>query len=259
MKLRHVIMSEYRFYQDYKVAMANHSPTDEIKICPKILIVCDDSEASSVWTYILQQKGWITVLESCARNVFDRWTEEIPELIVIDLLASQTERIGLCRKLRAASISPILLFFPTFDETQIIEAYKAGVDECVVKPISPVLFTAKVTAWLRRSWTVPVNGLEQIQAGKLTLDPGQRAVISEDETITRLTNLEYRLLHLLMSRPSQVLEASKIIRSIWGSYGEGDSVLLKNVIYRLRRKVEPDPGQPRIIQTWPGGYSFQEN
>ena len=239
--------------------MIDHQFTDEIKVNPKVLIVCDDPDTSSVWVYILQQKGWITILESCARNMLGRWAEEIPELIVIDLQTSQAERIGLCRKLRAASVSPILLFFPTFNETQIIEAYKAGVDECVVKPVSPVLFTAKVTAWVRRSWTVPVNGLDQIQAGKLTLDPGQRAVIVENEKITRLTNLEYRLLHLLMSRPSQVLETSKIIRSIWGSYGEGDSVLLKNVIYRLRRKVEANPSQPCIIQTWPGGYSFQNN
>jgi DNA-binding response OmpR family regulator len=72
-----------------------------------------------------------------------------------------------------------------------------------------------------------------------------------------LTNLEFRLLHLLMSRPGHIFNAEDIIHSIWGGYGNGDHVLLKNVVYRLRKKIEADPGHPVLLQTWQGGYSFR--
>jgi DNA-binding response OmpR family regulator len=74
----------------------------------------------------------------------------------------------------------------------------------------------------------------------------------------KLTNLEFRLLHLLMAHPGQVLEAGVIIDRVWGYPDTGDSVLLKNLVYRLRQKVEPEPGEPRYIGTVAGvGYAFQ--
>jgi DNA-binding response OmpR family regulator len=82
-------------------------------------------------------------------------------------------------------------------------------------------------------------------------------MIDLDGTEVKLTNLEFHLLHLLMSRPGRVFNAEEIIQAIWGGYGHGDQVLLKNVVYRLRRKIEADPGRPALLQTWQGGYSFR--
>jgi DNA-binding response OmpR family regulator len=163
----------------------------------------------------------------------------------------------LYKKFRAVSVAPILLFLPAHHETQILEAYAAGVDEVVVKPISPAIFLAKIVAWVRRSWTLPVDGLSLVKAGKHRLDPTRRCLIDPNEQEIKLTNLEFRLLHLLMSRPAFVFSAEDIIQSIWGGFGSGDQVLLKNVVYRLRRKIEVDPGHPTLLQTWQGGYSFQ--
>jgi DNA-binding response OmpR family regulator len=82
-------------------------------------------------------------------------------------------------------------------------------------------------------------------------------VTTEDGLAVGLTNLEFRVLHLLMSHPGQVLPAGLIVDRVWGYAGGGDSVLLKNVIYRLRRKIEPDAGEPRYLQTVAGeGYVF---
>ena len=72
----------------------------------------------------------------------------------------------------------------------------------------------------------------------------------------KLTNLEFRLLHALMSRPAHIFAVDEIIEFIWGGYGEGDHILLKNVVYRLRKKIEADPSHPVLLQTWQGGYSF---
>jgi DNA-binding response OmpR family regulator len=180
--------------------------------------------------------------------------EEIPDLIVIDVNASHPQRMELCRKFRTLSTTPILLFLPTNNEAEILESYQSGVDECVVKPISPAIFLAKIMAWTRRSWTVPMS---PVRAGKLKLDPARRSAIEPKGNEIRLTNLEFRLIHLLMSRPGYVFKNEEIMQAVWGT--AGDLAVLKNVVYRLRKKLEPESSKSSfLIQTWPGGYSFQE-
>jgi len=97
-----------------------------------------------------------------------------------------------------------------------------------------------------------------VKVGKHRLDPARRSIVNPDGQVIKLTNLEFRLLHLLMSQPGHVFNAEDIIQSIWGGYGSGDQVLLKNVVYRLRRKLAADPSNPVLVQTGPGGYYFQD-
>ena len=224
---------------------------------PKVFVVCDQRDTAPVWGYILRQRGLIVILETSRDKAIDRWSNEMPDLVVIDVDIAPEDRIELYNKFRAVSVAPILLFLPAYDETQILEAYAAGVDEVVVKPISPAIFLAKITAWVRRSWIMPVDELSLVKVGKHRLDPTQRCIIDSKGLEIKLTNLEFRLLHLLMSRPGYVFSAGDIIESIWGEYGNGDQVLLKNVVYRLRKKIEADPGHPMLLQTWQGGYAFQ--
>ncbi|HLO14116.1 MAG TPA: response regulator transcription factor [Anaerolineales bacterium] len=224
---------------------------------PKIFVVCDQNDTAPVWGYILGQQGLTVILETSLEKAVDRWSTEFPDLVVIDIDIPHQDRMELYKRFRAVSVAPILLFLPTYHETQILEAYAAGVDEVVVKPISPAIFLAKILAWTRRSWTMPVDGLSLVKAGKHRLDPTRRCMIDPDGLEIKLTNLEFRLLHLLMSRPGFVFSAEDIVEAIWGGYGNGDQVLLKNVVYRLRRKIEANPGQPVLLQTGQGGYSFQ--
>ena len=224
---------------------------------PKVFVVCDQKDTAPVWGYILRQQGLTVILETSIEKAIDRWSVEIPDLVVIDIDIAKQDPLELYERFRAVSVAPTLLFLPAHHETQILEAYAAGVDEVVVKPISPAIFLAKIMAWVRRSWIMPVNGLSLIEAGKYRLDPTQRCIVDSNGLEIKLTNLEFRMLHLLMSRPAYVFSAEDIIQSIWGGYGSGDQVLLKNVVYRLRRKIEPNPSRPVLLQTWQGGYSFQ--
>jgi len=178
-------------------------------------------------------------------------------VVVLDLDIPHEERMELYRKFRAVSVAPILLFLPAYHETQILQAYAAGVDDVIIKPISPAIFLNKILAWTRRSWTVPMDGLSLVKAGRHRLDPARRCLVNPDNVEIKLTNLEFRLLHLLMGRPGSVFSFEEMIESIWGGFGDGDQVLLKNVVYRLRKKIETDPSHPALLQTAPGGYSFQ--
>lgn len=227
------------------------------KNIPKIFVVCDQSDTAPVWGYILGQRGLTVILESSFTKAVDHWSTEITDLVVIDLDVPHERRMELYKKCRSVSVAPILLFLPAYHETQILEAYAAGVDEVVVKPISPAIFLAKILAWKRRSWTVSVEGLNLVNAGKHRLDPTRRCLVDPSGREIKLTNLEFRLLHVLMSQPGSVFDAEDIIESIWGGYDNGDQVLLKNVVYRLRRKIEADPSHPVLLQTGQGGYSFK--
>ena len=224
---------------------------------PKVFVICDQRDTAPVWGYILRQQGLTVILETSRDKAIDRWSSEMPDLVVIDVDIAQEDRMELYNKFRAVSVAPILLFLPAHHETQILEAYAAGVDEVVVKPISPAIFLAKITAWVRRSWIMPVDELSLVKAGRHRLDPTQRCIVDSKGLEIKLTNLEFRLLHLLMSRPGYVFSTGDIIESLWGGYGNGDQVLLKNVVYRLRKKIEADPSHPMLLQTWQGGYSFQ--
>ena len=240
-----------------KVSIMNQ--VDELKpnYVPKIFVVCDRTDTAPVWGFILRQQGLVVILETSLDKAVDHWSMEMPDLVVIDIDTTHQDPMVLYKKFRAVSVAPILLFLPAHHETQILAAYAAGVDEVVVKPISPAIFLAKIVAWVRRSWTLPVDGLSLVKAGKHRLDPARRCLIDPAGLEIRLTNLEFRLLHLLMSRPAFVFSAEDIIQSIWGGFGNGDQVLLKNVVYRLRRKIEVDPSRPALLRTWQGGYSFQ--
>jgi DNA-binding response OmpR family regulator len=221
-----------------------------------VLHVSNDREVGGIWTYALRQMGLTVTEATSAADALARWEQEAFDLIVIDVCGADLDGIELARQLRAEAVNPILLFTSNRDEADTLHAYQVGVDDCVLKPVSPSLFLAKVRAWLRRTWTVPAEALLTLQAGRLSLDPTQRAVVLASGSTAKLTNLEFRLLYLLMSHPGQSLPADTIVDRVWG-HGGGDSVLLKNLVYRLRRKIESDPRQPRYIQTGAGsGYVF---
>ena len=220
----------------------------------RVLIVCDQSDTAPLLGYMIREKGLNAIIETSVQRALNRATDLLPELIVIDVNAEHTERMKLIQEYRSLTQNPILLFLPTHHETEILEAYQAGVDECIVKPISPAIFLAKITAWAKRSGTLL---LQPATSQKLTLDPARRsAKLASGEEID-LTHLEFRLVRLLTSRPGYIFTNDEIIRAVWGSKGENDQTALKNVIYRLRKKL----GNKReyMIQTSPGGYSFRED
>ncbi|RME91380.1 MAG: DNA-binding response regulator [Anaerolineae bacterium] len=218
----------------------------------RVFVVCDQSDTAPIWGYIIREKGLTAIIETSAQRAMDRSLGEVPDLVVIDVNVPHAERIKLCKRFRSLTDSPILLFLPANNEAEILEAYQAGVDECVVKPISPALFMAKIMAWARRSHK---EGGEPSNARLgIYLDSRRRMAIDSNGREVRLTNLEFRLLRLLMSQPGRVFASEEIIARVWGLGGGGDSAALKNVVYRLRKKLGAN-----VIQTWPGGYSFRED
>ncbi len=230
---------------------------EKLAPAPKVLIVSNQQTTGPLWVFSLQQQRMNVLLEADPRKALQRAEFESPDLIVLDINLPQDELIQLLKSLRAEILSPILLLTQLRGEDMVLEALNAGADDCMIKPVSPSLFQAKIKIWLRRSWSVSTDTLEPLKVGGLQLMPGERVALLQNDQMIRLTNLELRLLYYLMSRPDQTVPVEELNQRVWGYSGDGDNTMLKNVVYRLRRKIEADPSEPKIIQTVVGvGYKF---
>ena len=219
----------------------------------QVLIVCDQTDTAALLGYMIREKGLNTIIETSVQGAIERAMDITPELIIFDINAPHPERIALVKKYRVLSQKPILLFLPTHHEREILETYEAGVDECIVKPISPAIFLAKITAWSRRSTPMKTPSLS---TARLQLNTAKRKVKMPNGEDIKLTNLEFRLLRLLMNRPGYLFKSEEIIHSVWGISDYSDQTALKNVVYRLRKKLGEEGDE--LIQTEAGGYSFRE-
>ena len=224
----------------------------------KVLIISDEPVAARVWEFALHQMGLEVTLATITSPVIEIWAKETPDLILFEDFDEQLDEITVCRELREMTVVPILLMTNKNSEAVFIQLYQAGVDECIPFPITPRLLQAKIKAWLRRSGTIPMTALDIVQVGDFQLDAGHKCLTLPTHENIRLTLLESRVLFLLMSHPGENISSEDVIEKVWGHYGSGDSRLLKDLIYRLRKKIEPDPNQPRhLLNERSAGYRFE--
>jgi two-component system, OmpR family, KDP operon response regulator KdpE len=224
---------------------------------PKVLLICDRLDELASWERSLPADRLDLIPAASVEQAFENWPDQNPDLIVVDVNDEQPDCSETCRQLRQEAAVPLVILFGRVDEDCLLRAYRAGADDCLVKPVSPQVFLAKVNAWLRRSWSLPVAVLPDLEAGGLRLDMRRHEVVVEGEKAVRLTNLEFRLLALFMSYPGWTLEPDEILQRVWGFPSEATRDTLKNTIRRLRKKIEPDPAHPVYLVTDPGqGYRF---
>ena len=227
-----------------------------MSLIPKILIVSNLQTTSPLWAFTITQQRWDITLEPHPAKAKERWAEILPDLIICDI-DSESLSLALITELREEAVLPILLLTSSRSEKFLLNAYEAGVDECILKPIDPILFEAKMKAWLRRSSNVPVDILETLRVDDLQLIPSDRTVVLDDQDPIHLTNLELRLLYYLMGRPGRTLTTKELCQGVWNRHTIGDPMTLKNLVYRLRRKIEADPAHPHYLHTVAGvGYRF---
>lgn len=220
-----------------------------------VMVIGDDLLGAKVWAYSLQQLGLETCLAELNNEGMALFQSEMPDLVLVDSHAPNPELQAIFHQLREASPAPVIAILGQSDEQMVLDVYRAGVDDCLVRPVSLAILLAKVQVWLRRGREKPSLTLEAVQVGDFCLDPRRRRLTLPGGSQWKLTYLEARLMHTLLAHPGHIVETDSLVESIWGRYGHGDSSLLKNLVYRLRQKVEPRPSQPRYILTEPNvGY-----
>ncbi|MCA9959580.1 MAG: response regulator transcription factor [Anaerolineales bacterium] len=221
----------------------------------KALIVDDDLALADVIAFTLGRAGFETILAHDGQAALERWRAEAPDVIILDLNLPKLDGFAVCRRIRAEDDTPIVMLTVRNEDDDVVQGLTLGADDYVVKPFSPRQVVARVEAVLRRSGTPPSTP-DPIVAGDLVLEMSRLELCRGEKVLTTLTRLEARLLEILMSNCGQVLTTERLIEYVWGVSG-GDRSMLKQLVYRLRHKVERDPTQPQYLETVPGvGYSF---
>ncbi len=221
----------------------------------QVSLISDHQESALFWIHGLNQRAISAKAVKLERNSYKTFACADSDLLILDINGDHSQVPMLCRYARALLTGPLLLFSYESDERFHLAAYEAGVDESISKPVGMPLFLAKVAAWLRRTSARAARP----PSLSFEFDSARRALTTPEGQTVRLSKLEARLAHYLMSNQGRVLEPEVIMAYVWAEceYGESDRLLLKNLIYRLRKKIEPVPEQPRYVHTVLGqGYRF---
>lgn len=224
----------------------------------KVLVVDDDRVLAEILAFTLQRVGLTVIQAFDGQSALKRWAEENPDLIMLDVNLPDTSGFVLCQQIRAQSDTPIILLTVRGEEDDIIHGLEIGADDYITKPYSPRQLLARVQAVLRRagSQTEPTAFPQIRQVGEVSLDMQRREVVVAQGEPILLTPLEAQLLDHLMLNAGHVLTADVLIDRVWGAEG-GTRSMLRQLIYRLRHKIEPNPEEPHYIETIPGlGYGF---
>jgi DNA-binding response OmpR family regulator len=228
----------------------------------KILVVDDDRVVADLVAFTVRRAGYEAVMASDARSALRRWTEDHPDLIILDINLPGTAQIkdgfAICQYIRRESDVPIILLTVRGEENDIVHGLEAGADDYVLKPFSPRQLIARVQAVMRRGRGADTSHPSaRLSIDGLDFNPKLREVSLPNATIRTLTSLESRLLEYLMLNAGHVLTTNDLISDVWGASG-GNSEMLRQLVRRLRAKIEDDPTKPYYIQNLPGlGYAFR--
>ena len=227
----------------------------------KALVVDDDKVLADLVTFALRREGFEVVQAQDGEGALQRWEQEKPDIVILDVNLPKTvpalDGFTVLRRIREKSDTPIIMLTVRGEEDDIVHGLKIGADDYVVKPFSPRQFTARVQAVLRRA--TPGSGPGLMEVGDLSLDTDRREVKIKGDAIASLTALENRLLEYMMLYAGHILSIQDLIDHIWGP-GGGDRDMLRQLVRRLRVKIEPDPSHPIFIETVPGkGYGLEKS
>jgi len=219
----------------------------------KILIADDDRDLLELIAFALTQAGFLVVKASDGPSAIRLFDAEGPDLAVLDINMPGASGFQVCEAIRARSAVPIMMLTVRSEEEDLIRALELGADDYLTKPFSPRTLLARIRALLRRAGME--RSAEPLTAGRLALDMEDHTVRIGDAAPVRLTKLELRLLQILLAHSGRTVSPDRLLVHIWGHRNSGDRQLLKQLVHRLRQKIETDPAVPQYLQTAAGaGY-----
>jgi DNA-binding response OmpR family regulator len=224
----------------------------------KILTVDDDLELLSLIGFALRQAGYLVVEAADGLTAVQVFEREQPDLAILDVNLPGLSGFEVCRQIRAQSATPIMMLTVHNTEEDEVKGLDLGADDYLTKPFSPRTLLARVRALLRRGESTLAEGEAKDRttvAGDIALNPENQTVSIRGGSPVRLTNLEFRLAQYLLVNAGHTLPMERLTQHVWGFRGTGDRQLLKQLVHRLRQKIEQDPAQPRYVVAVPGiGY-----
>jgi two-component system KDP operon response regulator KdpE len=218
----------------------------------KILIVDDESGLRELVRINLEHEGYAVLQAENGVQGVAMVREEMPDLVIMDVMMPEMDGWEACKKVREFSQVPVLMLTARVQSQDIVTGLDSGADDYLLKPFNMDELMARVRALLRRvpSPNRPVNAGN----GEITIDKQKREVKVRGEPVD-LTPTEYDLLLVLSENAGTVLEHETLLRGVWGQEYTKDNDYLKVYIWHLRRKIENDPRDPKLLLTeWGVGY-----
>ena len=221
----------------------------------KILIVDDKPELRTLLKSYFSQEGFDVVAAGDGQEALFVARREKPDLIILDLMMPEVSGYDFMRAYCRTTDTPIILLTARLEESDKVLGLELGADDYVTKPFSPRELAARVRAVLRRI-EKQAAGQEILRAGEITVDRAGRMTVAHGRQVD-LTPSEFDLLQTLMGAPGRVFSRLELLDRLQGAAYEGYERTIDVHIRNLRTKIEPDPANPRYIETVYGaGYRF---
>jgi two-component system KDP operon response regulator KdpE len=222
----------------------------------RILVVDDEPQIRRVLKATLAGEGYQVADARTGEEALEKLDEQ-QELVLLDVNMPGMGGLATCRALRARSDVAIIMLTVRDTERDKVEALDAGADDYVTKPFSTPELLARIRAALRRLPLNPFPGSQRLTLADVEID-FQARVVMAGERQTRLTPKELDLLWYLVSHANRAITHRELLHAVWGTEYGHEVEYLRVFVNQLRKKLEPDPSNPRYLLTEPWvGYRFQ--
>lgn len=216
----------------------------------RVLVVDDEPQIRRVLRLALTAQGFDVRVAADSESALDTLRDWPPDLVITDLSMPGSDGIELCKRVRQQSTVPIIVLSVKGEERTKVAALDAGADDYVTKPFGTDELLARVRVAFRRSPSAATTERSRLVVGDFAIDVAAHTVSVADRDV-HLTPKEFELLAHFAKHAGKVLTHRALLGAIWG----GDSVeqveYLRVFVGQLRKKIEPDPAQPRYLLTEP--------
>ena len=225
-----------------------------------VLVVDDEPRLVDVVRMNLEVEGYRVVEAANGYEALDRLKQDLPDLVILDVMMPELDGFETLRRIRAVSNVPVIMLTVRNEESDRIRGLEIGADDYISKsPFSPRELLTRVKALLRRTFTPsPARKTTIVVDKDLTIDFSKREVWVRGEKVT-LRPTEYRLLYHLVNNAGRLMTHETLLSRVWGHEYRDESHYLRLYITYLRQKLERDPAHPKYILTERGmGSRFRE-
>jgi two-component system response regulator RegX3 len=224
-----------------------------------VLVMEDEPALAETIQYSLEREGFRVRLAADGNGALERFRDEHPSLVLLDLMLPQLGGLDVLRIMRDESTVPIVIVTAKDSEADKVAGLELGADDYVTKPFSMRELVSRVRAQLRRAgMATPSGPVELLTGGPVELDVERHEVRIRGREVT-LPPKEFELLEVFLLRRGRLLTRDHLITEVWGADYFGDTKTLDVHVKRLRQKIEDDPHHPVHLVTVRGlGYRFAD-
>lgn len=222
----------------------------------QVLVVDDEPDIRALIKLLLTGKGYLVDEAGTGSAALDRARHNDYDLVILDIMMPEMDGVAACRSLRGFTTAPILFLTAKTQLADKVEAYSSGGDDYLAKPFVPSELLAKAEALIRR-YRIYRGKQEGESLGEVRLDEGCRCA-RKGERQVELTDKEYDILRFLFQHRGQIVEIRAVYEGVWGErFMPASTNTVMVHILNLRKKLEDDPANPKLIRTiWGRGYQF---